>query len=67
MYSPDSTNVQVRADYALTDSWKTLVQAGQSVSHRSRNTVRIRNYDIVTGAGGVVSVQPLTKLRSRRL
>jgi iron complex outermembrane recepter protein len=60
IYSPRTTNVQARADYLLNDAWKVLVQAGESDSHRHRNTVRIRNYDAVTGAGGIVTVQPLT-------
>jgi iron complex outermembrane receptor protein len=60
LYTPRTTNVQLRADYALTDSWKVLAQAGQSQSHRHRNTVRIRNYDPDTGANGTVAVQPVT-------
>jgi iron complex outermembrane receptor protein len=60
LYTPRTANVQVRADYALTDDWKLLVQAGHSDSHRHRNTVRIGGYDIDTGAGGTVTVQPIT-------
>ena len=36
------------------------MQGGQSDSHRHRNTVRIAGYDINTGAGGTVTVQPIT-------
>ncbi len=60
VYSPRTTNVQGRADFIITDGWSVLAQAGQSDAHRHRNTVRIRNYDPVTGANGVVTVQPLT-------
>jgi TonB-dependent siderophore receptor len=60
IYSPRTTNVQARADFIITDGWTILAQAGQSTAHRHRNTVRIRNYDADTGAGGVVTVQPLT-------
>ena len=59
-YTPRTRNIQARADYALTDGWKVLVQAGESDSHRHRNTVRIGGYNIVTGAGGSVTVQPIT-------
>ncbi len=59
-YTPRTANTQFRADYALTDGWKALAQAGYSESHRHRNTVRIRNYDIDSGAGGTVTVQPIT-------
>jgi iron complex outermembrane recepter protein len=60
LYTPRTTNVQLRADYAFTDDWRMLVQGGRSESHRHRNTVRIRNYDFDTGAGGTVAVQPVT-------
>jgi iron complex outermembrane recepter protein len=60
VYSPRTTNVQVRADYALATDWKVLLQAGQSESHRHRETVRISGYDLATGANGVVLVQPIT-------
>jgi TonB-dependent siderophore receptor len=59
LYTPRTTNIQGRADYALTDDWKVLVQGGQSQSERHRNTVRIRGYNILTGAGGIVTVQPI--------
>jgi iron complex outermembrane receptor protein len=60
MYTPRTTNLQLRADYALTSDWKVLVQGGQSESHRHRETVRIGNYNIGTGANGIVTVQPIT-------
>lgn len=60
VYTPKTINLQLRADYALTDHWKLLVQGGQSDAHRHRNTIRISGYDIASGANGVVTVQPLT-------
>lgn len=60
VYTPQTTNVQLRADYAFSDRWKMLVQAGQSDAHRHRNTVRIGGYDPVTGGNGTVTVQPIT-------
>ena len=60
VYSPRTKNVQGRVDFVVTDGWKILVQAGESDAHRHRNTVRIGSYTISTGAGGVVTVQPLT-------
>jgi iron complex outermembrane receptor protein len=59
-YTPRTTNLQVRADYALADNWKLLLQSGVSTSHRHRTTVRIGGYDFNTGANGVVFVQPIT-------
>ena len=59
-YSPRTRNMQARVDYALTESWRLLAQYGESHSHRHRGTVRIANYDINTGANGVVTVQAIT-------
>jgi TonB-dependent siderophore receptor len=60
LYTPKTENSQVRADYVLSDAWKALVQVGYSQSHRHRTTVRIGGYNIVTGANGVVAIQPVT-------
>ncbi|BAL27204.1 TonB-dependent siderophore receptor [Azoarcus sp. KH32C] len=60
LYTPKTTNAQARADYELNDDWKVLMQVGNSASHRHRNTVRISDYDLETGANGVVTVQPIT-------
>src|SRR5258706_6070117 len=60
-YLPHTQNQVLRADYVLTDSWKMLAEAGRSDSDRSRYTVRIGNYDIVTGANGVVNVNFTTQ------
>ncbi len=59
-YTPKTQNTQVRADYQLNQDWKIFAQAGYSESSRHRTTVRIGGYDIVTGAGGTVSIQPVT-------
>lgn len=60
LYTPRTENTQARADFALADGWKVLGQAGYSLSHRHRTTVRIGGYNLDTGANGVVSVQPVT-------
>ncbi|CAM4030939.1 TonB-dependent receptor [Roseateles saccharophilus] len=59
-YNPETYNYQGRLDYLLSDNWKLLVQSGYSSSSRHRTTVRIGGYDLVTGANGVVTVQPVT-------
>ena len=41
-------------------NWKVLAEVGRSDSRRSRFTVRIGKYNPVTGAGGIVTVQPVT-------
>ena len=61
VYTPRTTNLQVRADYALSNDWKVLVQAGESESHRHRTTVRIGGYDFASGANGAVTVQPISQ------
>jgi iron complex outermembrane receptor protein len=56
-YPPHTRNQQIRGDYYLTDNWKFLLETGRSDADRSRYTVRIGSYDIVTGANGIVNVQ----------
>ena len=56
LYPPHTINQQIRADYVISDGWKVLAETGRSDGNRQRFTVRIGNYDIVTGAGGVVTV-----------
>lgn len=60
LYTPRTKNLQFRADYALSTDWKVMAQWGESDSHRHRDTVRIGGYDLVTGANGAVTVQPIT-------
>jgi iron complex outermembrane receptor protein len=62
LYTPDTFNWQGRVDYLLTDDWKLLAQAGYSGSQRHRSTVRINDYNLVTGANGIVNVQPVTNV-----
>jgi iron complex outermembrane recepter protein len=57
LYPPHTTNQQIRADYVIADNWKILAETGRSDADRTRYTVRIGNYDIVTGAGGIANVQ----------
>lgn len=56
IYNPQTQNRVIRADYVLSDNWKVLAESGRSDASRSRYTVRIGSYDIVTGAGGVVAL-----------
>jgi iron complex outermembrane recepter protein len=60
IYTPETTNWQGRADYVLADGWKVLAETGRSDSDRSRFTVRISKYNRTTGAGGVVTAQPVS-------
>jgi iron complex outermembrane receptor protein len=60
-YTPSTKNAQLRADYSFLDAWKLLAEAGLSLANRSRFTTRIGNYDITTGAGGVVTVNSVTQ------
>jgi iron complex outermembrane receptor protein len=61
IYTPDTKNAQVRADYILTEYLKLIAEVGGSWAQRSRYTVRIGGYDLATGMGGVVTVQPVTQ------
>jgi iron complex outermembrane receptor protein len=56
LYPPHTINQQVRVDYIIDDFWKVLAETGRSDGNRERFTVRIGNYNIVTGAGGIVTV-----------
>jgi iron complex outermembrane receptor protein len=56
IYNPYTQNRVVRADYVLTDNWKVFAETGRSDAGRSRYTVRIGGYDIVTGANGLATV-----------
>ena len=61
MYTPETGNAQMRADYLVADNLKVVAEAGRSYSDRSRFTTRIGNYDINTGAGGVVRVSTVSQ------
>jgi iron complex outermembrane receptor protein len=47
------TNTQVRADYALTDTWALMVEAGHSEGERDRRLASFSNYNVRTGAGRI--------------
>jgi len=61
IYTPQTTNAQVRADYLLADNLKVVGDVGRSWSDRSRFTTRIGAYDINTGGGGVVRVSTVSQ------
>ena len=56
LYNPHTRDEQFRTDYVINDNWKVLAETGRSDSDRSRYTVRIGGYNLVTGAGGVPTV-----------
>jgi iron complex outermembrane receptor protein len=56
VYPPHTRNQQIRFDYVINDNWKALFETGRSDGDRRRFTVRIGNYNIVTGANGIVTV-----------
>lgn len=47
------TNTQLRADYALTDNWALMVEAGHSEGERDRRLASFSNYNVRTGAGRI--------------
>lgn len=51
VYTPKTDNIQLRGDYALSDNWSVMAEAGRSESSRSRFTNRIVNYNLATGDG----------------
>jgi len=59
LYTPETTNYQGRADYIIAADWKVFAEMGRSDSDRARDTTRIGKYDLLSGAGGVVTVQPV--------
>ena len=61
IYTPETTNAQLRADYLVADNFKVVAEGGRSYSDRSRFTTRIGGYDINTGAGGAVRVSTVSQ------
>lgn len=61
-FSARTMNVQGRVDYDIAPGWKALAEIGQSDSDRSRLTTRISGYDVVTGAGGIPTVNTVTQV-----
>jgi iron complex outermembrane receptor protein len=47
------TNTQLRADYALTDNWGLMVEAGHSEGERDRRLASFSNYNVRTGTGRI--------------
>ncbi|HZZ92172.1 MAG TPA: TonB-dependent receptor [Usitatibacter sp.] len=56
IFDARTENKQLRADYVINDWWKILAEIGRSDSKRNNFTPRIGNYDVVTGANGIVTV-----------
>jgi len=54
-FDGETTNVQGRADFMVADGWKAIAEIGRSESDRSRYVTRIRSYNPITGASGVVT------------
>lgn len=52
-FDAEVTNTQVRADYALSDTWALMVEAGRSEAKRDRRLSIFGNYDVRTGAGRI--------------
>ncbi len=50
-YDADATNVLGRVDYALSDRWGVLFEAGRAETNRDRNFSQFQNYNLATGAG----------------
>ncbi|WP_077035132.1 TonB-dependent siderophore receptor [Pelomonas sp. KK5] len=56
-----TSNKQIRADYVVSDSLSLMAEVGRSNSDRDNFTTRIGGYNIVTGAGGTVTVNTATQ------
>ncbi len=56
VYTPRTTNMQGRIDFRVTNNWSVLAEGGRSDAERQRYTVRINNYNVQTGANGVVAL-----------
>jgi iron complex outermembrane receptor protein len=52
-FDAEVTNTQVRADYALSDTWALMVEAGRSEAKRDRRLSIFGNYNVRTGAGRI--------------
>lgn len=50
-YDAEATNLLLRADYALSDNWGLLLEAGRAETTRDRVFSRFQNYDLATGDG----------------
>lgn len=50
-YDAEATNILFRTDYALSDNWNLLFEAGRAKTVRDRNFSQFRNFNPVTGEG----------------
>ena len=50
-YDAEATNLLLRADYALSDNWALLLEAGKARTMRDRNFSQFQNYNLATGQG----------------
>lgn len=50
-YDAQATNLLLRADYALSDNWALLFEAGKARTMRDRNFSQFQNYNLATGQG----------------
>ncbi len=51
VYTPETKNIDFRADYSFNKDWSILAEIGRSDSERSRFSNRLGEYDLVTGQG----------------
>lgn len=50
-YDAEATNMLFRTDYALSENWNLLFEAGRAKTERDRNFSQFQNYNIATGEG----------------
>lgn len=50
-YDAEATNLLFRTDYALSDNWAVLFEAGKARTERDRNFSQFQNYNLATGQG----------------
>lgn len=50
-YDAEATNLLFRTDYALSDNWSLLFEAGRAKTERDRNFSQFQNYNTSTGEG----------------
>ena len=50
-YDANATNLLFRTDYALSDDWGVLFEAGKARTERDRDFARFRNFNLATGEG----------------
>lgn len=54
-YDAEAGNALLRSDFSLSDDWMWTVEAGRAITKRDRVFTDIRNYDLATGAGQLVT------------